>query len=129
MITSHFHMFNVTCFSHTIDNVGKQFEFGVLNTFSRYWNSMFSLSPAAGCPYNKENKDRKRNASKPRNEVHVGVSGKSYGLVMQYFGDGEPFLRAETRRSKTVSRATGRYAATSFDQLLVCSRFLFEGVA
>ena len=27
-----------------------------------------------------------------------------------------------TRRSKIVSRATGRYAATSFDQLLVCPR-------
>ena len=69
------------------------------------------------------------NAFKSRNEVHVGVSGKSHGLAMQYFGDVEPFLRAETRRSKTVSRATGRYAAASFDQLLVCSRSLFEGAA
>ena len=34
-----------------------------------------------------------------------------------------------TRRSKIVSRATGRYAATSFDQLLVCPRSSFVGVA
>ena len=34
-----------------------------------------------------------------------------------------------TRQSKIVSRATGRYAATSFDQLLVCPRFSFAGVA
>ena len=36
-----------------------------------------------------------------------------------------------TRRSKIVSRATGRYAATSFDQLLVCPRssFAIVGVA
>ena len=38
---------NVICFSHTIDNVGKHFEFSVLDTFSRCWNTMFSLSPAA----------------------------------------------------------------------------------
>ena len=35
----------------------------------------------------------------------------------------------KTRRSKIVSRATGRYPATSFDQLLVCPRFSFVGVA
>ena len=34
-----------------------------------------------------------------------------------------------TRRSKIVSRATGRYAATSFDQLLVCPMSSFVGVA
>lgn len=38
-------MFNVICFiSH---NVGKHFQFGVLTTFSRYWHTMFFLSPAA----------------------------------------------------------------------------------
>ena len=40
-------IFNVTCFSHTIDNVGKHFEFTVLDKFSRNWNTMFSLSAAA----------------------------------------------------------------------------------
>ena len=37
----------------------------------------------------------------------------------------------QTRRSKIVSRATGRYAATSFHQLLVCPRssFAIVGVA
>ena len=35
----------------------------------------------------------------------------------------------KTRRSKIVSRATGRYAATSFDQLLVCPMSSFVGVA
>ena len=33
---------NVTCFCHTIDNVGKHFDI-----FSRCWNTMFSFSPAA----------------------------------------------------------------------------------
>ena len=35
----------------------------------------------------------------------------------------------ETRRSKIVSRATGKYSATSFDQLLVCLRSSFVGLA
>ena len=39
------------------------------------------------------------------------------------------FDRYTTRRSKIVSRATGRYAATSFDQLLVCPMSSFVGVA
>ena len=38
---------NVISFSHTIDNIGKHFEFSVLDAFSRCWNTMFSLSPAA----------------------------------------------------------------------------------
>ena len=39
------------------------------------------------------------------------------------------FYGVRTRRSKIVSRATGRYAATSFDQLLVCPRSSFVGEA
>ena len=34
-----------------------------------------------------------------------------------------------TRRSKIASRATGRYATTSFDQLLVCPRSSFAIVS
>ena len=34
-----------------------------------------------------------------------------------------------SRRSEIVSRATGRYAATSFDQLRVCPMSSFVGVA
>ena len=29
-------LLDVTCFSHTIDNVGKHFEFRVLDTFAQY---------------------------------------------------------------------------------------------
>ena len=36
-----------TCFSHTIDNVGKHFKFRVLDTFAQYWVSLFSHSAAA----------------------------------------------------------------------------------
>ena len=40
-------LLDVACFSHTIDNVGKQFEFHVLDTFAQYWVSLFSHSAAA----------------------------------------------------------------------------------
>ena len=40
-------LLDVTCFSHTIDNVGKHFEFRVLDTFAQYWVSLFSHSGAA----------------------------------------------------------------------------------
>ena len=33
--------FSVTCFFHTIDNVGKHFEFRVLHKFIMYWTAMF----------------------------------------------------------------------------------------
>ena len=36
--------------------------------------------------------------------------------------------KKKTRRSKIVSRATGRYAATNFEHLLVCPRSSFVGV-
>ena len=37
-------LFDVVCFSHTIDNVGNHFEFKILDLFARYWISMFSHS-------------------------------------------------------------------------------------
>ena len=39
-------LLEITCFSHTIDNVGKHFEFRVLERFSQLWVSMFSHSAA-----------------------------------------------------------------------------------
>ena len=39
-------LLDITCFSHTIDNVGKHFEFRVLDRFAQLWVSMFSQSAA-----------------------------------------------------------------------------------
>ena len=39
-------LLDITCFSHTIDNLGKHFEFRVLDRFSQLWVSMFSHSAA-----------------------------------------------------------------------------------
>ena len=40
-------LLDVTCFSHTMDNVGKHIEFRVIANFAQYWVSMFSHSAAA----------------------------------------------------------------------------------
>ena len=37
-------LFDVVCFSHTLDNVGSHFEFQVLDSFIRFWISFFSHS-------------------------------------------------------------------------------------
>ena len=41
-------LFDVTCFSHTIDNVGKHFQFRVLENFVHHWVSLFSHGAAVG---------------------------------------------------------------------------------
>ena len=40
-------LLDVTCLSHKIDNVGKHFEFRVLDTFAQYWVNLFSHRAAA----------------------------------------------------------------------------------
>ena len=35
-------LFDVVCFSHTIDNVGNHFEFRILDSFTQYWVSLFA---------------------------------------------------------------------------------------
>lgn len=37
-------IFDVVCFSHTIDNVGTNFRFRVLDIFFQHWKSLFALS-------------------------------------------------------------------------------------
>lgn len=82
-------IFNVTCFSHTIDNVGKHFEFTVLDIFSRNWNTMFSLSPAARLLW----KTRTGTSMLLKSDTRWWSKWEVLNVVMQYFGDVEPFLR------------------------------------
>ena len=75
-------IFNVQCFSHTIDNVGKHFEFRVLDIFARYWNTMFSLSPAAQLLW----KTRTGTAMKLKLETRWWSKWEVLNLVLQYLG-------------------------------------------
>ena len=65
-------LLDVNCFSHTIDNVGKHFEFHVLDTFARYWVSMFSHSPAVSLAWKARTGTTMRSFSPTR----CGASGK-----------------------------------------------------
>ncbi|KAK3721851.1 hypothetical protein QZH41_002279 [Actinostola sp. cb2023] len=82
-------MFNVKCFSHTIDNAGKHFEFSVLDTFSRYWSTMFALSPAARLAW----KTKTGTSMKLKSDTRWWSLFEVLDLVSKYYGDVEPFLR------------------------------------
>ncbi|KAK3749798.1 hypothetical protein QZH41_000861 [Actinostola sp. cb2023] len=82
-------VFNVKCFSHTIDNAGKHFEFSVLDTFSRYWSTMFALSPAARLAW----KTKTGTSMKLKSDTRWWSLFEVLDLVSKYYGDVEPFLR------------------------------------
>jgi hypothetical protein len=77
----------VTCFSLTINNVGKHFEFSVLDKFSRNWNTMFSLSAAARLLW------KTRTAVLLKSDTRWWSHWEVLNQVAQYFGDVEPFIR------------------------------------
>ena len=58
-------MFEVTCFSHTIDLVGSRFEVPTLDQFTQWWIQLFSRSAAA----------------KLRWKERTGVAIKSYSVT------------------------------------------------
>lgn len=91
---------NVICFSHTIDNVGKHFEFSVLDTFSRCWNTLFSFSPAAWMLW----KTRTGTAMQLLSKTRWWSKWEVLNQVMEFFGDVEPFLR-ESDNLSLVFRA------------------------
>ena len=79
---------NVTCFSRTIDNVGKHFAFSVLDTFSRCWNAMFSFSPVALLLW----KTRTGTAMQLQSNTRWWSKWEVLNQVMELFGDVERFL-------------------------------------
>ena len=82
-------LLDVTCFSHTIDNVGKHFEFRVLDTFAQYWVSLFSHSAAARLAW----KARTGTAMRTYSPTRWWSKWEVMNLVLEYFADVEPFVR------------------------------------
>ena len=62
-------------------------------------------------------------------KAKLAPNAKSFLKVAEHNWDRPTRNPRVTRRPKIVSRATGRYAATSFDQLRVCPMSSFVGVA
>ena len=82
-------LLDVACFSHTIDNMGKQFEFHVLDTFAQYWVSLFSHSAAARLAW----KARTGTAMRTYSPTRWWSKWEVMNLVLEYFADVEPFVR------------------------------------
>ena len=83
------HVQEITCFSHTIDNVGKHFEFRILDRFSQLWVSMFSHSAAVRLAW----KTRTGTAMKTYSKTRWWSKWEVMKQVLEYFGDVVPFLR------------------------------------
>ena len=81
--------FSVTCFSHMIDNVGKHFEFRVLDKLIMYWTAMFSNSPTVRLAW----KDRTGKAMRSHSKTRWWSQFEIMKQVFEYYGDVEPFLR------------------------------------
>ena len=78
---------SVICYSHTIDIVGKHFEFSVLDTFSRCWNTLFSLRPASRMLW----RTRTGTAMQLHSKPDGGANGKSAIRSWSFLGMLSPF--------------------------------------
>ena len=96
-------LLDITCFSHTIENVGKHFEFRVLDRFSQLWVSMFSHSAAVRLAW----KTRTGTAMKTYSATRWWSKWEVMKQVLEYFGDVEPFLR-ENENDHLASATTGQ---------------------
>ena len=84
-------LFNVVCFSRTLDNVGSHFEFQVLDSRSliRFWLSFFSHSYNARLTWRKKTGQSIRTFS----DTRWWSKWEVLKQVLDLFGDVEPLLR------------------------------------
>ena len=95
-------LLDITCFSHTINNVGKHFEFRVLDQFSQLWVSIFSHSAAVRLAW----KTRTGTAMKTYSATRWWNKWEVIKQILEYFGDVEPFLRENENENDHLAPAT-----------------------
>lgn len=93
-------LFDIVCFSHTIDNVGTHFEFGVLDSFTQYWISLFSHSYNARLLW----KEKTGQAMRSHSATRWWSKWEILKQVLDYFGDVEPFLQENEEMSPANRR-------------------------
>ena len=103
-------LLDIMCFSHTIDNVGKHFEFRVLDRFSQLWVSMFSHSAAVWLAW----KTRTGTAMKTYSATRWWSKWEVMKQVLEYFGDVEPFLR-QNENDHLAPATTGQLLDIFYD--------------
>ena len=100
-------LFDVVCFSHTIDNVGDHFEFHILDSFAHYWKSMFAHSYNARLVW----KERTGVSIHTFSDTRWWSQWENLQQVSDFFGDIEPFLRENAE----ISPANRRHLLEIFD--------------
>ena len=109
-------LFDVVCFSHTIDNVGNHFEFKILDLFARYWISMFSHSYNARLVWRERTGQSIRTFSETRWWSNGKFSGKCQSILVMsnlFFARTTKFLQQIADvfwRYLTILKAAKTYA-------------------
>ena len=98
-------LFDVVCFSHTIDNVGNHFEFKILDLFARYWISMFSHSYNARLVW----RERTGQSIRTFSETRWWSKWEVLRQVSEYFGDVELFFARTTKFLQQIADVFWRY--------------------
>lgn len=93
-------LFDVVCFSYTIDNVGNHFEFRILDSFTQYWVSLFAHSFNAWLLW----KQKTGQAMRTHSDTGWWSKWDILQQALYYFGDIEPFLRENEELSPAVRR-------------------------
>lgn len=91
-------LFDIVCFSHTIDTVGNHFEFRILDSFTQYWVSLFAHSFNARLLW----KEKTGQAMRTHSDTRWWSKWDILQQALYYFGDIEPFLRENEELSPAV---------------------------
>ena len=83
-------LFDVVCFSHTIENVGNHFELRILDSFTQYWVSLFAHSFNAWLLWKEKTGQAMCTHSDTRRWSKWDILQQAR---LYYFGYIEPFLR------------------------------------
>ena len=76
------YLFDVVCFSHTIDNVGAHFAFRILDSLTQHWISLFSHSYNARLLW----KEKTGQSMHPHSETRWWSKWEILKQVSDYFG-------------------------------------------
>ena len=94
------HVFDVICFSHTLNNAGNHFNFPLLDEFTRLWVSFFGHSSRVKLAW----KGRTGTAMKSFSETRWWSKWEMMNQVGVHFGDILPFLQENQDASASTNR-------------------------
>ena len=112
-------VFDVICFSHSLDNVGERFNTPTLAEFTQWWIALFARSPAARLAWRAQTSTSVKSFSATRWWSIFEVQDQ----MLNHFGDILPFLSeceySPAARQRLLDIMENRYAEYSHDQLKV----------